>query len=107
MSHQATAWAIDQITGSPSAKATLWSIASYANADWCSYPKQETIAKDSEQSVDSVQRRIAELVDRKLMRRVKLRRHGRRTFDFLILPPSPFFAASIEKFCRCCPLRAM
>ncbi len=33
MSIQAVHWAIEQKTGSPSAKATLWSIANYANED--------------------------------------------------------------------------
>jgi hypothetical protein len=50
MSFQAVTWAIEQKTGSPSAKAALWSIANYANENWVAYPKQETIARDSEQS---------------------------------------------------------
>jgi len=96
MSFQAVTWAIEQRSGSPSAKAVLWSIANYANELWCSFPKQETIANDSEQSVDSVQRRVADLVKCGLARRIKLKRYGRRTHDFIILPPSPLFEAPLE-----------
>lgn len=96
MSFQAVTWAIAQKTGSPSAKAVLWSIANYANEDWFAYPKQERIATDSEQSVDSVQKRNADLVACGLIRRIKLKRFGRRTHDFLILQPSPYFAAPVE-----------
>lgn len=97
MSFQAVTWAIDQKTGSPSAKAVLWSIANYANEQWCAWPFQETIAEDSEQSTDSVSRRISELVGGGLLRRIKLKRFGRRTHDFLILPRSPLFSAPLEE----------
>lgn len=97
MSFQAVTWAIAQTTGSPSAKATLWSIANYANEHWVAYPKQDTIATDSEQSVDSVQRRVDALASDGLLRRIKLKRYGRRTHDFMILSPSPLFRASLEE----------
>lgn len=97
MSFQAVTWAIEQKTGSPSAKATLWSIANYANDFWCAYPKQSTIAKDSEQSTDSVGKRVADLVDAGLLRRIKLKRFGRRTHDFIILARSELFEASLEE----------
>jgi hypothetical protein len=97
MSFQAVTWAIEQKAGSPSAKATLWSIANYATEHWFAWPKQATIANDSEQSPDSVQKRIPDLVAAGLVRRIKLKRHGRRTHDFYILRPSPFFAAGLEE----------
>lgn len=97
MSFQASTWAIEQRTGSPSAKSTLWSIANYANEYWCSFPKQETISWDSEQSVDSVGKRIGDLVAHGLVRRIKLKRYGRRTHDFLILQPSRLFGAPLEE----------
>lgn len=97
MSFQAVTWAIAQQTGSPSAKAALWSIANYANDLCCAWPRQEVIAADSEQSPDSVQRRIADLIDKGLIRRLKLRRFGRRTHDFLILAPSPLFGAPLDE----------
>jgi Helix-turn-helix domain len=96
MSFQAVTWAIEQKTGSPSAKAVLWSLANYANSLWCAYPYQETISEDSEQSVDSVGRRIGDLVDAGLVRRIKLKRFGRRTHDFLILQPSELFSAPLD-----------
>lgn len=96
MSMQAQAWAIRQTTGSPSAKATLWSIANYANDMWAAWPKQSLIAVESEQSEDSVGKRIRDLAELGLMRRIKLKRGGRRTVDFLILAPSPLFAASLD-----------
>ena len=89
-------WAIAQETGSPSAKATLWSLSNYANDAYLTFVSQDKIAKESEQSIDSVQRRIKELADRGLVRRVKLRYRGRRTSDFIILRPSSLFAAGIE-----------
>lgn len=97
MSFQAMTWAIDQDVGSPSARCVLMSIANYANTEWCAWPKQETIARESVQSVDSVQRRMPELVGAKLIRRIKLKRFGRRTHDFYILPPSPYFSAELEE----------
>lgn len=95
MSFQAVTWAIEQKAGSPSAKATLWSIANYANELWCAWPSQKTICEESEQSPDAIQKRIPELVDRKLIRRVPLRFAGRKTVDFFILAPSPFFRAEL------------
>lgn len=90
-------WAIEQRAGGPRAKCVLWSIANYAGPLWFAYPKQDLIAEESEQSADSVQRYLAELVAAGLVRRVRLKRFGRRTHDFLILKPSPLFCASIEE----------
>jgi hypothetical protein len=47
------------------------------------------------QSVDSVQRRMPDLLAKKLIRRIKLKRYGRRTHDFYVLAPSRFFNAAI------------
>lgn len=96
MSFQAVTWAIEQRAGSPSAKATLWSIANYANEDWCSWPSQSRISEDTEQSIDTVQRRLAEIAERKLFRRIPLKFAGRRAVDFFILPPSPLFDADLS-----------
>lgn len=95
MSFQAMTWAIEQKTGSPRAKCILLSVANYANPMWCAYPKQELIARESEQSTDSVQRYLADLIEPGLIRRIKLKRFGRRTHDFLILRPSPLYEAPI------------
>ncbi|MFL5093776.1 MAG: helix-turn-helix domain-containing protein, partial [Xanthobacteraceae bacterium] len=97
MSFQAITWAIEQRAGSPSAKATLWSIANYANEHWCAWPSQKTICHDSEQSPDAVQKRLPELVARGLVRRIPLRFAGRKTVDFFVLAPSRFFEASFDE----------
>jgi hypothetical protein len=89
-------WAIEQKTGSPRAKCVLLSIANYANALWCAWPKQELIAEESEQSPDSVQKYLADMIGPGLVRRIKLKRHGRRTHDFLILRPSPLYDAPLD-----------
>ena len=96
VSFQAVTWAIEQRAGSPSAKATLWSIANYANENWCAWPSQKKICEDSEQSPDAVQKRLPDLVSRGLIRRVPLMFSGRKTVDFIILRPSPLFDAAIE-----------
>jgi hypothetical protein len=97
MSFQAVTWAIAQRAGGPSGKAVLWSIANYANDMGCAWPSQQTIVEESEQSADSVQRRIPDLVDRGLVRRIPLRFQGRKTVDFFILATSPHFAASLAE----------
>lgn len=96
MSHQAINWAIEQRAGGPSPKATLWSIANYANENWCSWPSQRTIAEESEQSLDTVQRRVRDLEEEGLLRRIPLHFAGRRTVDFFVLRPSPFYSASLK-----------
>jgi Helix-turn-helix domain len=97
MSFQAVTWAIEQKAGGPSAKATLWSIANYANDKWCAWPSQDTICRESEQSPDSVQRRIPDLEELGLIRRIHLRFEGRKAVDFFILRPSPFFDAELPQ----------
>lgn len=61
MSVQAITWAIKQRTGSPSAKALLFALANYADEEGTCFPGQERLAEETEQSVDSVQRRLKEL----------------------------------------------
>ena len=61
MSVQAISWALSVEAGSPSAKCTLLCIANYADEHGRCWPAQSTIAKQSEQSVDTVQRRIKDL----------------------------------------------
>lgn len=61
MSFQAMAWAAAQKTGSPARKALLLAIANYADEDGVCWPSRETLAEDSEQSIDSVDRHIKEL----------------------------------------------
>ena len=67
MSWQATAWALKQRAGSAN-KLTLVALANYADPSGVCWPTQETLAKDTEQSVDTVQRRIKKLVALGLVR---------------------------------------
>ena len=61
MSVEAITWALVQSAGSPSAKCVLLCLANYADEHGRCWPKQGTIARQTEQSVDSVQRRLKEL----------------------------------------------
>src|SRR5262245_36400276 len=97
MSFQAITWAINQRTGSPSAKAILWSLANYANDQWCCWPSQTLIAHDSEQSVDSVQKYLETLEALTLVRLIPLLNGGRKTVNFTILAPSTAFQASLSE----------
>ena len=87
MSVQAITWALKQKTGSPSAKAILLALANYAGADGDCYPSQERLADDTEQSVDSVQRRLRELEALGfIFRQHRQGRRGyRRSDEFVIL----------------------
>lgn len=69
MSFQASAWAAKQRAGNPSAKAVLYGLANYAGFDGVCWPSQKTLADDTEQSIDSVQRRLKELEQRGLIYR--------------------------------------
>jgi hypothetical protein len=103
MSHQAVNWAIEQRAGGPAPKATLWSIANYANEDWCSWPSRETISAESEQSTDSVTRQIKDLERAGLIRLIPMRYAGRRSNNFYILGPSPYFRRSLSEIERLLP----
>lgn len=61
MSVEAMTWAFSQQTGSPSAKLVLLVLADYADERGSCWPSQRKIAAKSEQSIDSVQRRLIEL----------------------------------------------
>jgi hypothetical protein len=61
MSWQATAWAERQITGSPARKVLLMVLANYADQNGVCWPSQETLARGTEQSVDTVQRQLKKL----------------------------------------------
>ncbi|UPJ27077.1 helix-turn-helix domain-containing protein [Bradyrhizobium sp. CW1] len=80
MSWQATAWAAKQITGSASNKLTLLALANYADDKGICWPTQETLANDTEQSIDTVQRRIKSLVNLGLVH-VETRPGGRGRWD--------------------------
>jgi hypothetical protein len=78
MSWQATSWAQNQKTGSPSGKAVLLVLANYANEYGVCWPAQNTLALATEQSPDSVQRRLKELEKRNLIKKRKRKRNDGR-----------------------------
>jgi len=62
MSWQAVDWAMRQTTGNAGRKLLLMALASYANKDdGICWPSQATLARDTEQSVDTVQRQLIAL----------------------------------------------
>jgi len=61
MSHEATTWASQQVTGTPSRKAVLMNLADRAGYEWECWPSQATIARDTELSVRQVRRALTDL----------------------------------------------
>jgi hypothetical protein len=79
MSVQAITWALSVRAGSPGAKAVLLALANYANEFAVCWPSQERLAEETDQSVDSVQRRLKELeIARLISRQERGLRNGRR-----------------------------
>jgi hypothetical protein len=74
MSWQATAWAVEQKTGSPHSKLLLLLLANRADEDGICWPSQINLAEQSEQSDDTVQRHLKSLEDNHFIRRARNRR---------------------------------
>lgn len=72
MSWKATAWAERQITGSPARKVLLMILANYADENGVCWPSQETLARGTEQSVDTVQRQLKKLQDLGIIERERM-----------------------------------
>jgi hypothetical protein len=72
MSWQATAWAIRQTTGAARRKVLLLALANYADENGVCWPSQETLARDTEQSVDTVQRQLNVLEKLKHIQRERM-----------------------------------
>jgi hypothetical protein len=74
MSLAIMSWAKKQKAGSPSAKTVLMLLADAASSQGQCWPSQATLAEESEQSIDSVQRRLRDLERRGLIYLVSARR---------------------------------
>jgi hypothetical protein len=72
MSWKATAWALSQTTGAARRKLLLLALANYADETGVCWPSQETLARDTEQSVDTVQRQLDVLEQLKLLKRERM-----------------------------------
>jgi Helix-turn-helix domain len=77
MSWQATAWAAEQKTGSPHSKLLLLLLANRADEDGICWPSQLSLAEQSEQSADTVQRHLKSLEGRFIRRARNRRTRGR------------------------------
>lgn len=86
MSYQVTAWAGGRKAGSPSGKAVLFAVANYAQVNGETYQPIAQLAEDSEQSEDSVRRRLVELEEKGLIARCsRWAESGRRLSDWIIV----------------------
>jgi hypothetical protein len=72
MSWQAIAWAIRQTTGAARSKLLLLALANYADKNGVCWPSQETLARDTEQSVDTVRRQLNVLEKLKHIQRERM-----------------------------------
>jgi DNA-binding transcriptional ArsR family regulator len=72
VSWTATGWAIQQLTGSSSRKVLLLALAHYADKHGVCWPSQETLARGTEQSVDTVQRQLKKLQELGLIDRERM-----------------------------------
>ncbi|MCC0048036.1 MAG: helix-turn-helix domain-containing protein [Rhodobiaceae bacterium] len=61
MSIQAMTWALAARTGKPGAKVVLLALANYADERGVCWPSQQRLAADTEQSIDTIQRRLKDL----------------------------------------------
>jgi DNA-binding transcriptional MocR family regulator len=88
MSWKATAWALRQTTGSARRKLLLLALANYADETGVCWPSQETLARDTEQSVDTVQRQLDVLEKLKLLERARMpKRRGQwQGYRYKLLP---------------------
>lgn len=91
MSVQAISWAFSVEGLKPGAKFVLVALANYADAQGVCWPSQERIAVETCQSVDTVQRRLSELVKLGLIERERrASRNGHRKSDrYHLTMPKP------------------
>lgn len=86
MSFQASTWALAQKVGSPSAKCVLLALANYADEYGECWPSQATLSRETEQSLDTVQRRLRDLEKLGLIyRRRQAKANGWRGADAIVL----------------------
>lgn len=91
MSNDASTWAWSRVVGSPSGKLVLVVLADFANARGECFPSIPLLAKRTEQSVDTVRRRLGELEAEGLIERVEqFKPNGTRTSNlFRLLMDGP------------------
>ncbi|WP_374725580.1 helix-turn-helix domain-containing protein [Tardiphaga robiniae] len=72
MSWEAFDWALRQQSGSARCKLVLLALGSFADKNGICWPSQETLAKLTEQSVDTIQRQLVALERRGFIRRERM-----------------------------------
>lgn len=86
MSLEASAWAKRQFPGNVSAKATLCAIADYADEHGECWPSRRQLADDTNQSVETISRRLRDLEQAGYIERTeRTRDNGSRTSDHIRL----------------------
>jgi hypothetical protein len=108
MSWQAVDWAMRQTTGNAGRKLLLMALASYANQDdGICWPSQATLARDTEQSVDTVQRQLTALLKLTLIKRERMpKRRGQWQGYLYKLPLQSSAAPKGQTAARCHDLRS-
>ena len=89
MSWQATAWALHRQVGHSGRKLLLLAIANYADERGFCWPSQETLSKQAEMSLDTVQRQTKKLIAQGLISvtRAPKRRGQWQTFNYQLSMP--------------------
>jgi hypothetical protein len=72
MSWEAMGWAIRQNTGAARRKLLLLALANYADKNGVCWPSQDTLSRNTEQSVDTVQRQLDVLEKLKFLQRERM-----------------------------------
>lgn len=107
MSWQAIDWAMRQTTGKAGRKLLLLALASYADKDGVCWPSQATLARDTEQSVDTVQRQIITLQKLTLLKRERMpKRRGQWQGYLYKLPLQSGAASKVQTAVRCPDVRS-
>ena len=88
MSNQALTWAFAQSTGNAGRKAVLVALADKADERHSCYPKQDTLARMTDQSERAVRGHLAWLEEHGLIRRDRQYADGRRRADRYVLAVS-------------------
>jgi hypothetical protein len=93
MSWQAIDWAMRQTTGKAGRKLLLLALASYADTDGICWPSQARLARDTEQSVDTVQRQLVALQKLTLLKRERMPKRRGQWQGYLYKLPLQTYAA--------------
>lgn len=89
-------WALEQPTGGPGSKVVLLALANYSNENHESYPSIERLARETDQSVATVKRRIVALIEQGLILRTIRGGQGQGRMTNLYTLQHPSIAATAQ-----------